>query len=198
MPRTSCPFLSSELLEEPSYANNPCSRKQERGCSIVHFSSLIFRSCKHMPEFIAARNVSAESPSPSLAGNQKPSPDSSDGDCRSGNSPGSRSSLLCAFPRFPPVTFLRTPQGTGQIRSLIQWRDRTGIPPDFLIKSSTPDPMHMKLSMLRESYCTILWPQMSSYYSDDKNERHQDRSHLFAQIGMNLHILSASMAPTPA
>ena len=81
-------------------------------------------SCKHFG-FL-------QSPSPSLAG--------SNGDRRSGSSPGSSSSLLCAFPGSTPVDKL-------QIRSLIQWRDRAGLQPAFLLSLSTPNPIRIQLSM---------------------------------------------------
>ena len=74
----------------------------------------------------------------------------SNGDCQSGSSPGSSSSLACAFPRSPSVTSM-------QARSLLQWRDRSGLRasalPAFSVRwnPSTPDPIVMLLYNIHDS-----------------------------------------------
>lgn len=105
-------------------------------CSYDTFQFSDYSSHASCPlEFIAARNASAESPSPSLAGNQKPSSDSSLRRLSIRQFSWLQVIVPLRLPKVSPSDVTPCPQGTRQIHSLIQWRDRTGISPDFLIKS---------------------------------------------------------------
>ena len=64
-------------------------------------------------------------------------PMASNGDCQSGSSPGSRSSLFCAFPRFPSVTSCRfAPCYSGGTAPVLHRSS--------LLSLATPDPIDMK------------------------------------------------------